>query len=164
MFLNIKKKYAEHNHVFVEWIYITLLSDPQCSWGHTYTSQSSLRLYESSRRKPYRVLETACCDLTPVSLSNCAIIESSFLHLKKNMASVECFKQKKVPRDVQNLKVRKQDKFRRIGLDITTHASPKVGQDQVSGGVSVLSWHAAPITNVLWKPRQLGQTAYIHVP
>ena len=25
-----------------------------------------------------------------------------------------------------------------IGLDIRTHASPKVGQDQVSGGVSVL--------------------------
>ena len=24
-----------------------------------------------------------------------------------------------------------------IGLDIRTHASPKVGQDQVSGGVSV---------------------------
>ena len=25
-----------------------------------------------------------------------------------------------------------------IGLDIRTHASPKVGQDQVSGGVSVI--------------------------
>ena len=25
-----------------------------------------------------------------------------------------------------------------IGLDIRTHASPKVGQDQVSGGVSLL--------------------------
>ena len=25
----------------------------------------------------------------------------------------------------------------KIGLDIRTHASPKVGQDQVSGGVSV---------------------------
>ena len=30
-----------------------------------------------------------------------------------------------------------------IGLDIRTHASPTVGQDQVSGGVSVLCWHAA---------------------
>ena len=30
-----------------------------------------------------------------------------------------------------------------IGLDIRTHTSPKVGQDQVSGGVSVLCWHAA---------------------
>ena len=39
-----------------------------------------------------------------------------------------------------------------IGLDIRTHASPKVGQDQVSGGVSVLCWHAAPVTYVLWKP------------
>ena len=40
-----------------------------------------------------------------------------------------------------------------IGLDIRKHASPKVGQDQMSGGVSVLCWHAAPIANVLWKPR-----------
>ena len=39
-----------------------------------------------------------------------------------------------------------------IGLDIRTHASPKVGQDQVSGGVSVLCWHNAPVAYVLWKP------------
>ena len=39
-----------------------------------------------------------------------------------------------------------------IGLDIRTHASPKVGQDQVSGGVSVLCWLAAPVAYVLWKP------------
>ena len=39
-----------------------------------------------------------------------------------------------------------------IGLDIRTHASPKVGQDQVSGGVSVLFWHVAPVAYVLWKP------------
>ena len=39
-----------------------------------------------------------------------------------------------------------------IGLDIRTHASPKVGQDQVSGGVSVLCLHAAPVAYVLWKP------------
>ena len=39
-----------------------------------------------------------------------------------------------------------------IGLDIRTHASPNVGQDQVSGGVSVLCWHAAPAAYVLWKP------------
>ena len=39
-----------------------------------------------------------------------------------------------------------------IGLDIRTHASPKLGQDQVSGGVSVPSWHAAPVAYVLWKP------------
>ena len=39
-----------------------------------------------------------------------------------------------------------------IGLNIRTFASPKVGQDQVSGGVSVLCWHAAPVANVPWKP------------
>ena len=27
-----------------------------------------------------------------------------------------------------------------VGLDIRTHASPKLGQDQVPGGVSVLCW------------------------
>ena len=39
-----------------------------------------------------------------------------------------------------------------FGLNIRTLASPKVGQDQVSGGVSVICWHAAPVANVLWKP------------
>ena len=39
-----------------------------------------------------------------------------------------------------------------IGLDIRTHASPKVGQDQVSGGVSVPCRHATPVADVLWKP------------
>ena len=39
-----------------------------------------------------------------------------------------------------------------IGLDIWTYASPKVGQHQVSGGVSVLCWHAAPAAYVLWQP------------
>ena len=40
-----------------------------------------------------------------------------------------------------------------IVLDIRTHVSPRVGQNQVSGGVSVLCWHAASVTNVRWKPR-----------
>ena len=44
-----------------------------------------------------------------------------------------------------------------IGLNIRTLASPKVGQDQVSGGVSVLCWHAAPVANVLWNLSQLGK-------
>ena len=39
-----------------------------------------------------------------------------------------------------------------IGLDIRTHASPKVGQDQVSGGVSVPCWHGTPVADALWKP------------
>ena len=39
-----------------------------------------------------------------------------------------------------------------IGLDIRPHASPKVGQDRVSGSVSVPCWHAAPVAYVLWKP------------
>ena len=39
-----------------------------------------------------------------------------------------------------------------IGLNTRTLAIPKKGHDQVSGGVSVLCWHAASVANVLWKP------------
>ena len=39
-----------------------------------------------------------------------------------------------------------------IGLDITAHANPKVGHDKVSGGVSVLCWHAEPVADDLWIP------------
>ena len=44
-----------------------------------------------------------------------------------------------------------------IGLDIRSHASPKVGQDQVSGGVSVLCWHAAPFLHVLLTADRTGR-------
>ena len=43
-----------------------------------------------------------------------------------------------------------------IGLNIRTLASPKVGQDKMSGGVSVLCWHAAPVANALRKPLAIG--------
>ena len=39
-----------------------------------------------------------------------------------------------------------------IGINIRTLASPKVGEDQVSGGESAMYWHAAPVGNVLLKP------------
>ena len=39
-----------------------------------------------------------------------------------------------------------------ISLDIRTHARPKKGQDQVSGGVGVLCWYDAPVAYFLWKP------------
>ena len=59
---------------------------------------------------------------------------------------------KEVLRDVRNSKVRNKTSSGEIGLNIRTLPSPKVGQDQVSGGVSVLCWHATPVANVLWKP------------
>ena len=43
-----------------------------------------------------------------------------------------------------------------IGLNIKILSSPKVGQDQVSRGVSVLCLHVATVTNVLWKPMELS--------
>ena len=39
-----------------------------------------------------------------------------------------------------------------IGLNIKTLASTKIVQDQLSGGVSVLCWYAAPVANGQWKP------------
>ena len=42
-----------------------------------------------------------------------------------------------------------------IGLNFRTYASPKVWQDQVYGGVSVLCLHTEPVTNVIWKPRAI---------
>ena len=38
------------------------------------------------------------------------------------------------------------------GLNIRTNASPKMGQDKVSGGVRVLCWLAAHVANVQLKP------------
>ena len=46
---------------------------------------------------------------------------------------------------------------REIGLNIRTLASPKVGQDQVSGGVSVLCWYAAPDAMFYGNLLQLGK-------
>ena len=40
-------------------------------------------------------------------------------------------------------KSRNKTSSEEIGLNTRTLASPKVGQDQVSGGVSVLCWHVA---------------------
>ena len=36
-----------------------------------------------------------------------------------------------------------------IGLNIRTHASPKVRQDKVFRGISVLCLHAAPVANII---------------
>ena len=41
------------------------------------------------------------------------------------------------------------------GLNIGTNANPKMGQDQVSGVVSVLCRLAAPVAIALWKPPRI---------
>ena len=45
---------------------------------------------------------------------------------------------------IENQKSGNKTSSGEIGLNIRTHVKPKMGQDQVSGGVSVLCWHAAP--------------------
>ena len=74
-------------------------------------------------------------------------------HENKANHSISIKAKTEVPRDVRNSKSRNKTSSGDIGLNIRTLASPEVGQDQVSGGVSVLCWHAAPVANVLWKPR-----------
>ena len=75
--------------------------------------------------------------------------------------NILCFKnhifpsKTEVPRDVQTKKSGNKTGSGEIALDMRTHASPKVEKDQVSGGVSVLCWHAAPVANVLWKPHTI---------
>ena len=49
-------------------------------------------------------------------------------------------------------KARNKTSSGEIGINIGTLASPKVGQDQVSGKVRVLCWHDVPVAPVLWKP------------
>ena len=46
----------------------------------------------------------------------------------------------------------RQVQERLVSTLIRTHASPKVGQDQVSGGVSVPCRHVTPVAGALWKP------------
>ena len=48
-----------------------------------------------------------------------------------------------------------------IGLDIRTHASPKVRQEQVSRGISVLCWHDAPVLKTISKAPYQVQYAKI---
>ena len=66
--------------------------------------------------------------------------------------SVACYPKEKYRGMFEIQKSGDKTRTGEIGLDIRTHASPKLGQDQVSGGVSVLCWHAAPVAYVLWKP------------
>ena len=57
---------------------------------------------------------------------------------------------------------KRQVQERSIGLNIRTLESPKVDQDQVSGGVSVLCWHAAPVANIKFEGDLLSSVP-VHV-
>ena len=49
-------------------------------------------------------------------------------------------------------KVRIHDKLRNEWSQYPNKCKSQMGQNQVSGGVGVLCWLAAPVTNVLWEP------------
>ena len=65
-----------------------------------------------------------------------------------------------VPTDVETQKSGNKKSSGEIGLDIRTHASPKVGQDQMFGGVSVPCWHATPVAYILLKPLQFSNVKF----
>ena len=54
--------------------------------------------------------------------------------------------------DDPNSKLGNKIKLGEIGLNIRTHASPRIGQDHVLGGVSVPCQHAKPAADALCKP------------
>ena len=61
------------------------------------------------------------------------------MHEEQNRSTEGCSKQKQKYRGMfETQKSRNKTSSGDIGLNIRTLASPKVGQDQVSGGVSVL--------------------------
>ena len=71
---------------------------------------------------------------------------------QRSLAKQSSFKAKQTYRGmIETQKSGNKTSSGEIGLDIRTHASPKVGQDQVSGRVSVLCWHASPVANILLK-------------
>ena len=68
------------------------------------------------------------------------------MHLFPRMNVMLDFMQKQKYRGMfETQKSRNKTSSGDIGLNIRTLASPKVGQDQVSGGVSVPCWHTAPV-------------------
>ena len=96
----------------------------------------------------FSILHTYIDKLTPFN-------RISVLYFRERYIVIACIvpKQKQKYRGMfKTQKSRNKISSGDIGLIIRTLASPKVGQDQVSGGVSVLCWHAAPVANVLWKP------------
>ena len=72
--------------------------------------------------------------------------------LSLKSSNSKCFKAKRSTKGCSKFKSGNKTSSGDLGSDVRTHSSPKVGQDQVSGGVSVLCWYAAPVEYVLWKP------------
>ena len=68
------------------------------------------------------------------------------------MGEIHCKQKQKYRGIFETQKSRNKTSSGDIGLNIRTLASPKVGQDQVSGGVSVPCRHATPVAYALWKP------------
>ena len=70
------------------------------------------------------------------------------MHMLTSLSGLDTKQKQKYRGMFETQKSRNKTSSGDIGLNIRTLASPKVGQDQVSGGVSVLCWHAAPVANV----------------
>ena len=70
--------------------------------------------------------------------------------------SVDLNNNKKQKRSTEGCSKFKSPKTRQVQEKLVSTLEhmqfPKAGQDQVSGGVSVLCWHIAPVAYVLWKP------------
>ena len=89
--------------------------------------------------------EYKICNFELVKISDCQrwTEVSKWIHFWKGKRSNEgCSK----------FKVKRHAKFKIDCSLHKTHANPNIGQDQVSGDVSFLGWHASSVANVPWKP------------
>ena len=80
------------------------------------------------------------------------------LYISMDLLTVSADKQKQKYRGMpETQKSRNKTSSGDIGLNIRTLASPKAGQDQASGGVSVLCWHAILFLSVVLPYTNLTQ-------
>ena len=102
---------------------------------------SGSKIVKRFRRRKYNPLiieKTICLVLGPSTVLYRSILKRCNLTYKQKQKYRGMF---------ETQKSRNKTSSGDIDLNIRTLASPKVGHDQVSGGVSVLCWHAAPVAN-----------------
>ena len=121
--------------VYIKYTLYTIKSDPWSGWLEHQPSK-----WEVVGSSPTADMKCSCCIFLRASkLDKANTNENQAKEKYRGMFEMQ--------------KSGDKTKFQeRLVSTLETHASPKVGQDQVSGGVSVLCWHAAPVAYVLWKP------------
>ena len=112
---------------------------------------SSQRLFIVSRRKIYVQMNCIWAGLAIVKHALLWHYRWKYWTLQLVLTHSRTKQKQKYRGMFETQKSRNKTSSGDIGLNIRTLASPKVGQDQVSGGVSVLCWHAGKALLVIVK-------------